>query len=126
MSTSETIVRWRYRTVPDHLLGELLTKRWIDNAIPLSILLLVVAIFGSAITDFFGAASLANLLRQWGEFGLLVLALMTVMLAGGIDLSVGSNFALGNIVALACSTRWAGRCPPWWPPRCMSAARSAW
>jgi ribose transport system permease protein len=101
MSASDTIMRWRYRAVPDHLLGELLTKRWMDNAVPLLILVVVVAIFGSAITDFFGAASLGNLLRQWGEFSLLVLALMTVMVAGGIDLSVGSTFALGNIVALA-------------------------
>ena len=36
MAASDTIVRWRYRLVPDHLLGEILTKRWIDNAIPLS------------------------------------------------------------------------------------------
>lgn len=101
MGASDTIVRWRYRAIPDHLLGELLTKRWMDNAVPSLILLVVVAIFGSAITDFFGAASLGNLLRQWGEFSLLVLALTTVMVAGGIDLSVGSTFALGNIVALA-------------------------
>lgn len=101
MSMSDTIMRWRYRAVPDHLVGELLTKRWIDNAIPLLILVAVVAVFGSAIPDFFGAASVSNLMRQWGEFSLLVLALMIVMVAGGIDLSVGSTFALGNIVALA-------------------------
>src|SRR3954469_8959648 len=101
MWVSDTIVRWRYRAVPDHLLGELLTKRWMDNAIPLLILLAVVATFGSAIADFFGVASITNLMRQWGEFSLLVLGLMIVMVAGGIDLSVGSTFALGNIVALA-------------------------
>lgn len=100
MSVSDTLMRWRYRAVPDHLLGEILSKRWIDNAIPILILMAVVAVFGSAIPDFFGASSLANLLRQWGEFSLLVLALMIVMVAGGIDLSVGSTFALGNIVAL--------------------------
>ena len=52
-------VRWRYRAVPDHLLGELLTKRWMDNAIPLLILLVVVAMFGSAIPDFLNAISIA-------------------------------------------------------------------
>ena len=101
MSVSETVTRWRYRIVPDQVLGELLAKRWIDNAIPVLILLLVVATFGAAIPDFFGGASVSNLSRQWGEFGLLVLALMVVMVGGGIDLSVGSTFALGNIVALA-------------------------
>ena len=45
--------------------------------------------------------SISSLMRQWGEFSLIVLALMIVMVAGGIDLSVGSTFALGNIVALA-------------------------
>ena len=101
MTLSDRIVRWRYRLVPDHLLGEILGKRWVDNAIPLLILLCVVAVFGAMIPDFFGAASISNLMRQWGEFGLIVLALTIVMVAGGIDLSVGSVFALGNIVALA-------------------------
>ncbi|PCI05145.1 MAG: ABC transporter permease [Hyphomicrobiales bacterium] len=101
MSVSETIVRWRYRFVPDHLVGEILSKNWIDNAIPLIFLMVVVTVFGSAIPDFFGAANIANLMRQWGEFSLLVLALTIVIVAGGIDLSVGSTFALGNIVALA-------------------------
>ncbi len=101
MTLSDSLVRWRYRLVPDHLLGEILTKRWVDNAIPFLILFCVVAVFGSLIPDFFGAASISNLMRQWGEFGLVVLALTIVMVAGGIDLSVGSTFALGNIVALA-------------------------
>ncbi|MBX5471182.1 MAG: SMP-30/gluconolactonase/LRE family protein [Acetobacteraceae bacterium] len=101
MSVFETVVRWRYRFLPDHLLGELLTKRWIDNAIPLLILAVAVIAFGWKIPDFFGIVSIDNLSRQWGEFGLLVLALTFVMVAGGIDLSVGSTFALGNIVALA-------------------------
>ncbi|HET7714165.1 MAG TPA: SMP-30/gluconolactonase/LRE family protein [Bauldia sp.] len=101
MSVPETLVRWRYRAVPDHLLGEVLTKRWIDNAIPLLFLVVVVVVFGSVIPDFYSAANIEILLRQWGEFSLLVLALTIVMVAGGIDLSVGSTFALGNIVALA-------------------------
>ncbi|MBX3530125.1 MAG: SMP-30/gluconolactonase/LRE family protein [Rhizobiaceae bacterium] len=111
MAVSDTLVRWRYRLVPDHLLGEILTKRWVDNAIPVLILVIVVAVFGSLIPDFFGAASIANLMRQWGEFALIVLALMIVMVAGGIDLSVGSTFALGNIVALALLS--VGEWPVW-------------
>jgi ribose transport system permease protein len=101
MTLTDRLVRWRYRFVPDHLLGEILSKRWIDNAVPLLILFVVVMVFGALIPGFFGAASLANLMRQGGEFGLVVLALTIVMAAGGIDLSVGSTFALGNIVALA-------------------------
>ncbi|WP_169566452.1 ABC transporter permease [Sneathiella limimaris] len=101
MNLADTITRWRYRLVPDHLLGEILTKNWVDNVIPLFFLIAVIAVFGSAIPDFFSASQLINLTRQWGEFSLLVLALTIVIVAGGIDLSVGSTFALGNIVALA-------------------------
>ena len=101
MSLTDTIAYWRYRLIPDHLVGEILAKRWIDNAIPFLILLVVVAAFGALIPEFFGLSSLANLTRQLGEVGLVVLAMMIVMVAGGIDLSVGSVFALANIVALA-------------------------
>jgi ribose transport system permease protein len=101
MSFTDTITYWRYRLIPDHLLGEILAKRWIDNAIPFLILVLVVATFGSLIPGFFSLSSLATLTRQLGEVGLVVLAMTIVMVAGGIDLSVGSTFALANIVALA-------------------------
>ncbi|TCT11696.1 monosaccharide ABC transporter membrane protein (CUT2 family) [Tepidamorphus gemmatus] len=101
MTLTDRLVRWRYRLVPDHVLGELLSKRWMDNAIPLIILVAVAAVFGSLIPGFYGPQSLSDLARQWGEFALIVLALTIVMAAGGIDLSVGSTFALGNIVALA-------------------------
>jgi ribose transport system permease protein len=104
MAVSDRIVRWRYRLVPDHLLGEILTKRWVDNTIPVLILLVVAAVFGWLIPEFFSAASVSSLMRQWGEFTLIALALMIVMVAGGIDLSVGSTFALGNIVALTLIT----------------------
>ena len=40
MSMSETYVRWRYRLIPDHVVGEILSKDWIDNAIPVLMLVL--------------------------------------------------------------------------------------
>jgi ribose transport system permease protein len=101
MSLTDSITYWRYKLIPDHLLGDILAKRWIDNAIPFLILIVVVATFGSLIPGFFGLSSLSSLTRQLGEVGLVVLAMMIVMVAGGIDLSVGSTFALANIVALA-------------------------
>ncbi len=92
-------------------MGEILAKRWVDNLAPLLFLLVTVAIFGSLIPDFFAASSLANAARQLGEFGFVVLAMMIVMVGGGIDLSVGSNFALGNFVALAAMN--IGNAPVW-------------
>ena len=100
-SLGESLVRARYKYIPDHVLGEILTKRWIDNVAPFTFLIITVALFGYLIPDFFSPASLVVSLRQLGEFGFVVLAMMIVMVAGGIDLSVGSNFALGNFTALA-------------------------
>ena len=38
VSASEVYAKWRYRLIPDHVLGEILSKNWIDNAIPVAIL----------------------------------------------------------------------------------------
>ncbi|VTU38984.1 Ribose transport system permease protein RbsC [Variovorax sp. PBS-H4] len=100
MSVSRNLARWRYKYVPDHVVGEILSKNWIDNAVPFLALAAVLAVFGNLIPDFFGAANLGDTSRQLGEFIFIVCAMMIVMVAGGIDLSVGSNFALGNFVAL--------------------------
>jgi ribose transport system permease protein len=93
---AEALVRARYKYIPDHVVGEILTKRWIDNVAPFTFLIITVALFGYLIPDFFSPGSLIVSLRQLGEFGFVVIAMMIVMVAGGIDLSVGSNFALGN------------------------------
>lgn len=90
----------RYRYLPDHLLGELLTKNWIDNVIPFLALVASLLIFGSLIPAYFSAANLSDAARQLGEFVFVTYAMAAVMLAGGIDLSVGSNFALGNLFFL--------------------------
>ncbi len=101
MSVSEAYVRWRYRLIPDHVVGELLSKNWIDNAIPVLMLAIVVAFFGAQVPGFFGLHSLADSGRQLGEYLFPALGMTVVLLAGGIDLSVGSNFALCNFVAIA-------------------------
>ena len=47
---TDTLTRWRYRYWPDHALGEILAKRWMETAIPVIVLLLtVVAIVGPGI-----------------------------------------------------------------------------
>lgn len=89
------------RINPAKAVGELLTKTWIDTVVPVLGLVIVVAIFGSLIPEFFGSRYLTSQARQLGEFALIATALLIVMLAGGLDLSVGSVFALANITALA-------------------------
>ncbi len=100
MAGADAFVRWRSRFVPDHIIGEILAKRWIDNLIPFSFLLITIGIFGAAIPRFYSIGYLIDAARQLGEFLLIVIGLLIVMLGGGIDLSVGSTFALANIVAL--------------------------
>src|SRR5664280_2717047 len=101
MPNSDVLSRWRYRWFPDHVVGEILSKNWIDTAIPALFLLLVVAVYAAVLPGFVSTATLLDLLRQLGEISLVVLGLTIVMMAGGIDLSVGSNLALTNFVALA-------------------------
>ena len=101
MASESNLVRLRYGLIPDHLIGEILSKKWIDNAIPLLVLVCVIAIFGSLIPEFFSVGNLRSTSQQYGEFALVCLAMMIVICVGGIDLSVGSNFALGNFLTLA-------------------------
>ena len=101
MSSREELQRWRYNFIPDHLIGEILSKRWADNAIPFLAMAVTVAGFGMAIPGFFKPTSLVESTRQLGEFSIVVTGLTVVMLAGGIDLSVGSIFALATFASVA-------------------------
>lgn len=100
MSLSRSIQKARYRFFPDHVVGELLSKNWIDNAIPFMIMVFVVGVIGTLLPNFFTGSNISILSRQYGEIALVVLAITTVILVGGIDLSVGSNFALANFMML--------------------------
>lgn len=101
MTKAGVFTKLRYRFVPDHVIGEILSKKWVDNTIPFLVLITVVAVFGLLLPNFFSAGNLSNTSRQLGEFAVICLAMMAVIVVGGIDLSVGSNFALGNFTALA-------------------------
>ena len=98
---SDLYARWRYRLVPDHLVGELLSKTWIDSAIPFVMLFGAIAIFGSLIPNLLALDNLGDLSRTVGEYLLIGLGLTIVVMAGGIDLSIGSVFALANLLMLA-------------------------
>lgn len=101
MPFREKLQRWRYNFIPDHLIGEILTKRWTDSAIPFLALVITIIGFGTAISGFFKPQSLSDSTRQLGEFSIVVTGLTIVMLGGGIDLSVGSIFALAAFAAVS-------------------------
>jgi ribose transport system permease protein len=102
MSSRDVLIRLRYRFIPDHVIGELLAKRWMDNAIPFLAMVVAALAFGSILPDFYSVSTLSDLGRQFAETGLVVLALTIVMLSGGIDLSVGSVFGLAVLVSSIC------------------------
>jgi ribose transport system permease protein len=97
----EGLVKLRARLVPSHILGEIMSKPWIDSAVPATFMVLVIGLFLVVAPGFFTGANISDGGRQLGEFGLVALGMMVVIMGGGIDLSVGSIFALGNFTALA-------------------------
>jgi len=96
----ENITRWRYRYWPDHLLGEILSKRWTETAVPVIALLIVGFALAQAIPNFLSPSSLADTARQAAEIGFVGFGEAFVVIVGGIDLSVGSMFALTDFCAL--------------------------
>jgi simple sugar transport system ATP-binding protein len=69
--------------------------------VPLLFLMIVIIVFGHYIPDFFSWTNFSISSRQLGELLFVTIGMTVVLLAGGVDLSVGSNYALGNFVALA-------------------------
>jgi ribose transport system permease protein len=97
---SDTLTRLRYKYWPDHLLGEILSKRWTETGVPVIVLLIVGFVLSRLLDGFFAPAILADTARQASEIGFIVFGMALVMIVGGIDLSVGSMFALTNFFAL--------------------------
>jgi len=101
-SLVDRLTRWRYTYWPDHMFGELLAKRWMETAIPVVVLFLVAFGLSQVLPNFFSPSNMVDSGRQAGEIGFIVLGMALVMIVGGIDLSVGSTFALTNFCALYC------------------------
>ena len=96
----ETLTRLRYRYWPDHLIGEILSKRWTETAIPVLFLIVVCVWLSQSIDNFLSPAYLTITGRQAAEIAFIALGMGLVVIVGGIDLSVGSIFALTNFTAL--------------------------
>ncbi|MFA7579647.1 ABC transporter permease [Castellaniella sp.] len=96
----DTIKKLRYRYWPDRAIGELLAKQWMETAVPLLVLVVVVAAFASVVDNFLAFSSISVLLREASEIGFIVFGMALVLIVGGIDLSVGSMYAICNVVVL--------------------------
>lgn len=92
----------RFVLSPRRLFADILSSGWVESAIPF--LAFVCVVVGILLTtdDYFVASNLRNLAQYSADGGLVVLAVLIVVAVGGIDLSVGSNFAMSAFVALFC------------------------
>lgn len=84
------------------VLADVLSKGWVESAIPFIALVCVVAGILVTTDGYFAPTNLRNLSAYAADGGLVVLALLIVVAVGGIDLSVGSNFAMSAFTALFC------------------------
>jgi ribose transport system permease protein len=90
----------RFVISPRRVLGDILSRGWVESAIPFLALLCVVCGIFATTDGYFAASNLRNLSQYAADGGLVVLALLIVVAVGGIDLSVGSNFAMSAFAAL--------------------------
>jgi ribose transport system permease protein len=58
MTFHERFKAWRYNHVPYHIIGEVLTKRWTDSAIPFVTLIVTAAALSTLKPGFFSLYSL--------------------------------------------------------------------
>lgn len=87
---------------PRRIISDVLSKGWVESAIPFLAFLSVVSGILITTDGYFVASNLRNLAQYAADGGLIVLALLIVVAVGGIDLSVGSNFAMSAFAALYC------------------------
>jgi ribose transport system permease protein len=92
--------RWRYRFSLQQFVAELLEKRWMEPAIPLGLLGALIVFFSVTVPTFATTANALSTERELAEFSLVCLGMTIVIVSGGIDLSVGSTFAVANMTAL--------------------------
>lgn len=85
---------------PTHIVGELLTKSWIDTVIPVVVMILVLVTANWMIPGYLDGSNLTSIGRQFAEFAIIALGMAIVVFCGGIDLSVGVVYALANLTAI--------------------------
>ncbi len=93
-------LRTRYRFSFQQVVVELLSKRWMDPIIPFAVMVGVIVMFGALLPGYLSTENIADTSRQFAELGFVVFAMLLVVVVGGIDLSVGSMFALADFAAL--------------------------
>jgi ribose transport system permease protein len=87
---------------PRRVFADILSKGWVESTVPFLAFVCVIVGVLLTIRGYFTTDNLRTLALYAPDGGLVVLALFIVVAAGGIDLSVGSNFAMTAFAALYC------------------------
>src|SRR6267143_2788990 len=82
---------------------------WIKRFIPFASLIALCAIIAALETRFLSSGNLASVARQTAVITVMAMGMTMVMVAGGIDLSVGSMMALAGVMGAFAL---AGGAPP--------------
>ena len=96
----KSLQRFWYQHSPQLFLSELLEKRWMEPIIPFTLTIVVFLVFVLTIPHYTSLGNLQQLMLNFAEQGMVAIAMAFSLLSGGIDLSVGSVFALSNFLAL--------------------------
>ncbi len=82
------------------IVADLLNRNWIEGAIPFLTFFVLVTVLLITDADYFSAANLTTLAQYSSDAAIVTIAMLLVVAIGGIDLSVGSSFALAAFVTL--------------------------
>ena len=82
------------------VVSELLNRSWIEGAIPFLAFFTLIVVLLLTEDNYFSPSNLNTLARYASDAGIVMIAMLIVVAIGGIDLSVGSSYALCAFIAL--------------------------
>jgi ribose transport system permease protein len=86
------------RIIPARVISDLFGKRWMESAVPLSLAVLISVVIVFTIP--MGPFDYVSIGHEVATRGLMAIGLTLVMVAGGIDLSIGSIMGVSALTAL--------------------------
>lgn len=94
------MIQLRRWVSPQQFIAELLGKRWMEPIIPFIFMVLVILMFSLRLPGYLSLESITTTARPFAEFAFVCFGMAITLIAGGIDLSVASIYALTNFIAL--------------------------
>lgn len=98
--------RIQYFWSPRQTFADLFAKTWMEPAIPFVVLLALLVAFAIAVPNYASIYNAQTMGRSFAEFGFVSIAMGLSLMSGGIDLSVGSIFAMADFIALMAFNIW--------------------